>query len=278
MIENILSYLLLDEDSLAIQRIQTQHRLNLADFWHISDGQKILEIGCGQGDTTAVLADLVGPSGEVVAIDIASPDYGSPYTLGEATQVIKESAIGSRINFLLETDILQPEVSFPENYFDKIVLSHCSWYFKDHHQFEELIEKIKPYTKEICYAEWSIEVSEPEQLAHLYAVLVQNHYQIFSENAEANVRTLITPTDLAGIMRKQELALSTETALNDPDLQDASWEISFVNFHLKTQIIHDEELNQKTKELLLSQISEMNRLAAIRITPLNIYASTWQVN
>ena len=36
----------------------------------------MLEIGCGQGDTTVVLADAVGENGSVVALDPGSPDYG----------------------------------------------------------------------------------------------------------------------------------------------------------------------------------------------------------
>ncbi|MBB2480858.1 hypothetical protein H5P36_11700 [Bacillus sp. APMAM] len=46
---------------------------------------RILEIGCGQGDTTAALADAVGVNGNVVAMDVASPDCGAPLTLGQAT-------------------------------------------------------------------------------------------------------------------------------------------------------------------------------------------------
>ncbi|MBQ8508498.1 MAG: hypothetical protein IJ493_01165 [Clostridia bacterium] len=47
---------------------------------------RILEIGYGQGDTTAALAAIVGEGGFVHAVDIASPDYGSPETLGQARE------------------------------------------------------------------------------------------------------------------------------------------------------------------------------------------------
>ncbi|MBW9235691.1 class I SAM-dependent methyltransferase, partial [Leptospira santarosai] len=60
-----------------IQSIQTQHRLKLAEVWGIKDGKRVLEIGCGQGDTTAVLAYLVGDKGFVHGIDIAPTNYGS---------------------------------------------------------------------------------------------------------------------------------------------------------------------------------------------------------
>jgi len=55
---------------------QMDHRLDLVSFWDISPGSRVLEIGCGQGDCTVVLADAVGESGHVDAVDPGAPDYG----------------------------------------------------------------------------------------------------------------------------------------------------------------------------------------------------------
>lgn len=66
--------------------MQLQHRLELVAAFGIQKGMRVLEIGCGQGDTTVAIADAVGESGSVVAIDIASLDYGAPLTLGQATR------------------------------------------------------------------------------------------------------------------------------------------------------------------------------------------------
>lgn len=71
------------EDNAAIQYIQTEHRLKLGLFWGIKEGSRVLEIGCGQGDTTAVLAHLVGENGYVHGVDIAPEDYGAPLTVGK---------------------------------------------------------------------------------------------------------------------------------------------------------------------------------------------------
>lgn len=35
------------------------------------------QLGCGQGDTTAVLAEAVGDEGRVTAVDPGSLDYGT---------------------------------------------------------------------------------------------------------------------------------------------------------------------------------------------------------
>jgi len=40
-------------------------------------GSKVLELGCGQGDCTTVLATTVGGEGSVVAVDPAELDYGT---------------------------------------------------------------------------------------------------------------------------------------------------------------------------------------------------------
>jgi ubiquinone/menaquinone biosynthesis C-methylase UbiE len=53
---------------------QMDHRLDLVSFWDIMPGSRV-EIGCGQGDSTIVLADFMGESGHVDAVDSGCPDY-----------------------------------------------------------------------------------------------------------------------------------------------------------------------------------------------------------
>ena len=53
-----------------IQRTQLKHRLELVSAFQLNKGMRVLEIGCGQGDTTVVLADAVGPTGQVVALSL----------------------------------------------------------------------------------------------------------------------------------------------------------------------------------------------------------------
>ena len=56
---------------------QIQHRIDLITRWGINAGENVLEIGCGQGDTTITLAAAVGQDGHVTAVDPASLDYGA---------------------------------------------------------------------------------------------------------------------------------------------------------------------------------------------------------
>lgn len=65
-----------DPSHFSIQHSQTFHRLVLLQHWHIPTGSNVLELGCGQGDCTTVLANAVGEQGRVVAVDPAELDYG----------------------------------------------------------------------------------------------------------------------------------------------------------------------------------------------------------
>jgi hypothetical protein len=65
-----------DPTHLNIQHSQTLHRLVLLQHWNIPTDSKVLELGCGQGDCTTVLAYAVGEQGRVVAVDPAELGYG----------------------------------------------------------------------------------------------------------------------------------------------------------------------------------------------------------
>ena len=57
---------------------QMQHRLAIVSFWAIAPGSRVLEPGCGQGDTTIALAHAVGPSGHIDAVDPAPQTTARP--------------------------------------------------------------------------------------------------------------------------------------------------------------------------------------------------------
>jgi ubiquinone/menaquinone biosynthesis C-methylase UbiE len=65
-----------DPNQFNIQHSQTSHRLKLLQHWNLPIGSKVLELGCGQGDCTTVLACAVGEDGRVVAVDPADLNYG----------------------------------------------------------------------------------------------------------------------------------------------------------------------------------------------------------
>jgi ubiquinone/menaquinone biosynthesis C-methylase UbiE len=74
--ESIASLSLHSEGHLKTQLQSTQHRIDIVSNWDIPMGAKVLELGCGQGDCTAVLAELVGPNGHITAVDPGPLNYG----------------------------------------------------------------------------------------------------------------------------------------------------------------------------------------------------------
>lgn len=75
---------------------QIEHRIQLVDFWGIKEGDHVLEIGCGQGDTTVVLADAVGETGSVVAIDPGAADYGNTFTSSSSFFTLSRCRMSSK--------------------------------------------------------------------------------------------------------------------------------------------------------------------------------------
>ena len=96
---------------------QLRHRMSLVEFWAPKAGDRVLEIGCGQGDCTVVLAHAVGERGKVVATDIAPPEYGAPVSLRDTHRSLLSSApwSGSRSNSTLAPTCLIRSGSSPAN-------------------------------------------------------------------------------------------------------------------------------------------------------------------
>lgn len=260
------------EDNAAIQYIQTEHRMKLGHFWGIQKGNRVLEIGCGQGDTTAVLAHLVGEHGYVHGVDIAPEDYGSPLTVGEAAAKLLRSPLGDRIRMDFEFDILSDQVQFAENEFDVIVLSHCSWYLKSFDELARILSKVRTWGHQLCFAEWDARVTDVSQLSHWLSVLIQSQVECYKENSFSNVRTLFTPEDIQELVSASGWVMKEEISIHSSALQDGRWETEM------TLAAAPEELKRlpipdKVKTLLLSELKLLRTHHALGPgSPLGTYA------
>jgi SAM-dependent methyltransferase len=258
-----------------IQSVQTEHRLKLADFWGIKKGSKVLEIGCGQGDTTAVLAFLVGEKGFVHGIDVASPDYGSPLTLGESINFLMKSYIGNRIKIDFDMDILSPSVEFPEKHFDLIVLSHSSWYLKSAEELHDILKKLRRWGNKLCFAEWDSRIQSIEQYPHFLSVLIQAQYECFKMTSLSNVRTLFTPQDIRKIAESAGWEIMVEKSINSPELQDGKWEIEQVLSNIQEELKTVENMPAKMATLIKSQINLLeSAIITTAIKPMSTYTFT----
>lgn len=207
----------------SIQRTQLKHRLGLVQAFKIEEGMRVLEIGCGQGDTTVALADAVGEKGFVMAIDIASRDYGEPITLGEATDFIKSSPIGKRLSFHLEADFLTMNL---EETYDVAILSHCLWYFQEPATLLSYFKKLKKVAKRICIAEWDLEWSKPEQLAHFYSASILAIYAEQFED-EGNIQNMFHQEQLKDMLKESGWNLVDSKNVEASFLQDGKWEVDY---------------------------------------------------
>ena len=210
---------------------QLRHRMALVEFWAPSPGGRVLEIGCGQGECTAVLAYAVGEGGRVVAVDIESDTYGAPASLGDAHRFVKSSDIGKRIEFHTRADLLDPKWDFPSEHFDLTVLSHSAWYMASHKELEDLFARVRPWSTRLGYAEWYPHPQNPRQVPHLVAVLAQvhiaSHWPRDHGRLSFNVEALITPNQARSMARDAGWAVTAERVTDSSvSLEDGrDWEI-----------------------------------------------------
>lgn len=259
----------IDKSQYKIQRPQSAHRLKLIDFWDIPQGSKVLEIGCGQGDTTAALAFAVGKGGFVHAVDTASPDYGAPETLGEARARLLSSPLGGRLQINLETNMLSPDAPINDSY-DFVVLSHCSWYFASKQALRQLLCKTSKIAARLCFAEWDIRVQHPNQIPHFLAACIQAQCACY-QAGDGNIQTLFFPAELMEIATESGWAVQRQTSFCSPKLQDGAWEVAATKSVYPQIIQSSTALPKKMKELLLSQINAMESFHS-HIMPLNVFA------
>lgn len=259
-IETISGYCLTDERSAAIQLAQTEHRIALLDQGKsIKAGDRVLEIGCGQGDMTAALAEVVGRNGHITAVDPASLDYGSPFTLGQAQGHMKKSPVGSRIDFV-QQDTLE-FLSETNEIFDAVVLAQCIWYFSSPSLLTQTLEAIRklPGKPRLLIAEYSLESKLIEATPHIHAVLTQAVLESFKTKSASNVQTVVSPRDITERATTSGWKLASEgTVTPGPKYLDGQWEVYAVQGkNFASQI--DTVANDRQKAVVSAMIDTVNR-------------------
>lgn len=257
---------------------QLRHRLDLARFWSVKDGDCVLEIGCGQGDTTAVLATLAGQSGRIVAVDKDSESYGIP-TLGESHAAIKSLSLGAEIDFLTSTNLLAPQFDFPRNHFGLVVFSHSSWYMDSVEELQRLFTRTRVWAKRLGYAEWDLRPQHLNQAAHLIAVLLQAHVQAIrleqtgQHDQRGNIRTIVLP----GVARKlaedagwkvvDEALYPTSTCLRAGRTSEIAKAITMAN-EIASSLAH----SRPTQELIRCMSELLTHVSSSQNMSLSTYA------
>lgn len=258
----------------AEEDLQLQHRMTLVNMWAPGTGAHIIEIGCGQGETTVALAAAVGASGRVLAVDNGPAKYGRPVTFGEAHAYIEASTLGERIKFLLSADLLDPHGDFPENAFDLAVFSHSSWYMSSPQALHRLFARVRPWARRLGYAEWDARPRRLQQLPHLLAVLLQvQAHSVAPQTSTANVRALILPeqarllAENAGWTVTEEKIIDTSTPLG----YGKSWEIHKA-LEMAEALTASDNISDDVRSLLTAEKQLLSRMAH---EPCNMSLSTY---
>ncbi len=247
-----------------------EHRLRLADQWKIFYGSKVLEIGCGQGETTAVIAYTVGENGFVYAVDLANEDYGSPENLGTARERLMSSHLGDRLNIDLGVNILDPSFDFEPNSFGYVVLSHCLWYLNSHEELHDILFKVRKWAPRICIAEWDPRPSTFGQYHHFMAANIQAICESFHVTDHFNIKTMFYPHEIENALCACGWDITSHASIDAYDVQDAMWEIDIVKDMFPRKISEHKNMPPKLRRLLLSQIYALGEPEASE--PLPVYA------
>lgn len=210
-----------------ITQTQTSHRVKLVQEWQISQSSSVLEIGCGQGDTSVVVADAVGPNGKLTCVDIAEEDYGSPLTVGESMKHLKNGEYGERIEYHFNTDATKPGNPATAKNYDAAILSHCSFYFNSPSELVEMLKSLRRLSKKLYFAEHLAYIPEsPAQMPHFLALSIHAQIQARVGSQQANIRTLFTPDMIKQACQEAGWNITKEFTVETPELQDAGWEVS----------------------------------------------------
>lgn len=211
-------------DSPELQTLQIRSRSALVDAWGLTTGQRVLELGCGQGDMTVVLADRVGPTGRVVGCDPAPPSYGAPVSIGASTAGLAAGPLGGRLRFHLQHDVVVDGVPTIEGGYDVVVIAHAAWYVASTEELVRLLAVARAAAPVLCLSEWDPRPRAADQWPHLLAVAAHGLLPL-DVRAEANVRNPLTRDEMLAAVTAAGWTPQRTVDVDTTFLPDGRWEV-----------------------------------------------------
>lgn len=249
---------LLRQLSLFSNRQDTGQRITTAESEPSpsASGPKILDVGCGQGDTTASLLALLeqsgrlGKGGHVTAIDPGSPDYGSPLTLAQAQTLVTKNFGSENVTFI-QSDAVSfanlLNVNAKEKPFEVVILAKSLWYFPSVEAVLETLKAAATVADRVFIAEYALHASSTDADAHVYTARAQARLYAAGVAAASNpnggnvaevkhvtdnflrtsnLRIAPTPDEFKKQAEYAGLYLANESVIEcAADLQDGRWDV-----------------------------------------------------
>lgn len=241
----------------AVEVSQARHRIHLLHAWAghgsgIQPGNRVLELGCGQGTCTAVLAEAVGPSGHIDAVDPAAPDYGAPSTLGQAQGHLSGGPVGERITWH-RADPVEFLASSEERKWDVAVLAHCIWYFKSASELSRVLAALQGRVDRVLIAEYALHASEREAVPHVLATVARAALEVHKTDSDANIQTPLSPAAVRELAGAEGWKFAGETTVvPEGDLSDGYWEVGTVVSKGFVKEIEEGVQDERVKAILRS--------------------------
>ncbi|KAH8668789.1 SAM-dependent methyltransferase [Xylariales sp. PMI_506] len=292
--EQIASYILQPVGRPEVELPQAIHRINLVNLWGaIAPGSRVLELGCGQGNATAVLAHAVGPDGHVDAVDPGALDYGAPFTLAEAQAFISASAVGPRVSWHQATPEEHLAATGAETW-DVAVLAHCIWYFTDPSVLGSILAALRGRVRRVCIAEYALAATHPAAAPHVLAVLARSTLEAHRGAGESsqNVRTPYGPPAIRRIAAEAGWELARRDAaeggaavegvlMPEEGLLDGTWEIGTVKSEsflkeIEKSVPGDERIRVVLQTARDAVIAAVEACKGQKLRTMDVWAATFE--
>ena len=241
-----------------VEDSQAEHRINILSAWHpaIESGTRVLELGCGQGTCTQVLAQAVGNAGHVDAVDPGSLDYGAPMTLGQAQAGLSEGPLGSRISWHQADPVeFLSSPSHSAKQWDVAVLVHSVWYFKSPGTLSRILLALKGKVRTVCIAEYALHASHLAAVPHVLAALACASLEACRnwEESEENIQTSLSPIALKAIAQQAGWTAKMEGIMVPAErLDDGRWESKTVVSEDYVEDVQRHVSNERIRAMLNS--------------------------
>ncbi|TLD08133.1 hypothetical protein PspLS_11974 [Pyricularia sp. CBS 133598] len=285
----IASYSITPPSGPEIEIAQAEHRITLINRWGIGPGHRVIEIGCGQGNTTTVLAEAVGETGSVStttpcsdALDPAPPDYGAPFTLAQAQAHISASAVGGRITWhnAGPVDFLASNSSAAARTWDVAVLAHSIWYFASSDVLAEILRALRGRATRVCVAEYALRATEAAAAPHVLAAVARGVLECQNAESTANIRSPLTPDAIAEIAAGAGWTLERQrTVVPGPGLLDGHWEVGSVASNSFVGEVQDAVQDEGMRLVLVSAryavVAAVEALQGEKVRTMDVWVSSF---